>query len=154
MEGLFDNILYIVITIAVIAFSMMNKKKKAEEAQRRTAQKPKTVFEPFEEIFAADEEEKDEEEEILESDPHIRSIFVEPRTSNAPRNEDFNPEVKSAFAKFTEEKNAREPNPVEEQENMVDDMQYDWDSESGKGKIIDFDLRSAVIQSEILNRKY
>lgn len=157
MEGLFDNILYIVITIVVLAFSMMNKKKKAEEAQRKTTQRPSTVFDPFEEIFSQREtevDEMDEEEEIIQTAPEIRSILRDPVQSNEPRNEAFNPEVISAFSKAEKKPAVKVKEEKTIEDDMIIDMKYDWDNDEEKHPEIDFDLRTAVIQSEVLNRKY
>lgn len=158
MEGLFDNILYIVITIVVLAFSMMNKKKKAEEAQRKTTQRPSTVFDPFEEVFSQSEteveDEMDEEEEIIQTAPEIRSILRDPVQSNEPRNEAFNPEVISAFSKAEKKPAVKVKEEKTIEDDMIIDMKYDWDNDEEKHPEIDFDLRTAVIQSEVLNRKY
>ncbi len=158
MEGLFDNILYIVIMIVVLALSLLNKKKKTGEAQRKTTQRPSTVFDPFEEIFTQREtdveEEPDEEEEIIRTTPEIRSILREPVQSNEPRHEAFNPEVVSAFAQAEKMQSAKVKAEKTIEDNMIIDMKYDWDSEEEQRTEIEFDLRSAVIQSEILNRKY
>jgi hypothetical protein len=158
MEGLFDNLLYIVITIVVLAFSMMNKKKKTEQAQRQTSQKPKTIFDPFEEIFAEKEtvfeEEYDEEEEILQSDPEFRSILNDPKTTSESGNLAFKPEAKSDFQKIAEEVSAKKTPIQIEEDNMILDMNYDWDKEEVMPEISEFDLKKAVIYSEILNKKY
>jgi hypothetical protein len=158
MEGLFDNLLYIVITIVVLAFSMMNKKKKTEQAQRQPSQKPKSIFDPFEEIFAEREnvieDEYDEEEENRQYEPEIRSILNDPKSSYEPTNEAFNPDVKSAFQKSAEEVPVKKTANQIEEESMILDMKYDWDSEEIMPEIAEFDLRKAVIYSEILNKKY
>jgi hypothetical protein len=157
MEGFFDNFLYIIITIAVLAFSMLNKKKKTEEARRETSKKPGSIFDTFEEIFSevpGEEAYIDEEEEILETATPAGSVFDKPRLSNKPTNEEFNPEVVSVFSKLAEKKAPPKTKSQIEEEGMIIDMKYDWDSDEEKSAEIDFDLRSAVIQSEILNRKY
>jgi hypothetical protein len=157
MEGFFDNFLYIIITIAVLAFSMLNKKKKTEEARRETNKKPGSIFDTFEEIFSEVPQEEayiDEEEEILETATPAGSVFDKPRLSNKPTNEEFNPEVVSVFSKLAEKKAPPKTKSQIEEEGMIIDMKYDWDSDEEKHTEIDFDLRSAVIQSEILNRKY
>ena len=156
MEGFFDNFLYIIITIAVLAFSMLNKKKKTEQARRETTRKPESIFDTFEEIFSEvtqgeTEEEAyiDEEEEILETATPAGSVFDKPRLSNKPTNEEFNPEVVSVFSKLAEKKAPPRTKSQIEEEGMIIDMKYDWDSDEEKHTEIDFDLRSAVIQSEI-----
>jgi len=158
MEGLFDNIIYIAIMIVVLAFSILNKKKKTEEARRKTTRRPSTVFDPFEEIFTQREteveEEPDEEEEIIQTTPVIRSILREPVQFNKPRNEAFNPEVISAFSQAEKKQTAKVKGEKTIEDDMIIDMKYDWDTQEEQHTEIDFDLRSAVIQSEILNRKY
>jgi hypothetical protein len=157
MEDFFDNFLYIIITIAVLAFSMLNKKKKSEEAQRRTTEtageRPGSVFDPFEEILGAEEElyEDDEEQEELKPIP---SIFSNPMHSGKPSNEAFNPEVTSAFNQEAAKKPVSGDQPSGVEDGMIIDMKYDWDKEAEKPVTIDFDLRTAVIQAEILNKKY
>lgn len=157
MEGFFDNFLYIIITIAVLAFSMLNKKKKTEQARRETSKKPGSIFDTFEEIFSevpVEEAYIDEEEEILETATPAGSIFDKPRVSNKATNEEFNPEVVSVFNKPAEKKAHLKTKSQIEEEGMIIDMKYDWDSDVEQHSEIDFDLRNAVIQSEILNRKY
>lgn len=156
MEGFFDNFLYIIITIAVLAFSMLNKKKKTEQARRETSKKPGSIFDTFEEIFSEVTQEEtyiDEEEEILET-ATPGSVFDKPRVSNKATNEEFNPEVVSVFNKPAEKKAHLKTKSQIEEEGMIIDMKYDWDSDVEQHSEIDFDLRNAVIQSEILNRKY
>lgn len=157
MEEFFDNFLYIIITIAVLAFSMLSKKKKSDEAQRRASEtageRPGSAFDPFEEILGAEEELYEDDEEPEELKP-IPSIFNNPMHSGKPSNEAFNPEVRSVFKQEVEKKPAIKDHPAEVEDSMIIDMKYDWDKEVEILETIDFDLRTAVIQTEILNRKY
>lgn len=157
MEGFFDNFLYIIITIAVLAFSMLNKKKKTEEARRDTNKKPGSIFDSFEEIFSEVPEEEayiDEEEEILETITPERRAFDRPDLSKERASDRINPQVLSAFKKPAEVKSTAKSKSQIEEEGMIIDMKYDWDADEVQHTEIDFDLRNAVIQSEILNRKY
>lgn len=157
MEGFFDNFLYIIITIAVLAFSMLNKKKKTEQARRETTKKPGSIFDTFEEIFSEVTQEEayiDEEEEILETARSERRVIDRPSLSDERAGDRNNPEVLSVFNKLAEKKAPPKTKSQIEEEGMIIDMKYDWDSDEEKHTEIDFDLQSAVIQSEILNRKY
>ena len=157
MEGFFDNFLYIIITIAVLAFSMLNKKKKTEQARQETNKKPGSIFDTFEEIFSevpVEEAYIDEEEEILETATPERRIVDRPRLSDERASDRINPEVLSAFKTSAEAKSPAKTKSQIEEEGMIIDMKYDWDSDVEQHTDIDFDLRNAVIQSEVLNRKY
>lgn len=153
MEGLTDTILYIIITIALIAFSFLGKKKKPAEVQRRPYQRPQPEFDPFGEIFGSQETLKDEEDEFVDNAPPERTTVGGPRRSYKPSVVP-SPSLKTKLEQTADLIASKQSQTPIEKDTMSIDMKYDWDSEKEKTVEIDFDLKSAIIYSEIITRKY
>ncbi|WP_462318966.1 hypothetical protein [Marinilabilia sp.] len=150
MDDIFGEIIYIIIMLAIFIFSALKKKKGREgesaEPEREVENPMDEVFSPFKEIFGDDDEEEykpqpapvknEREGKNLKDAPFVKEDYV--FTSNtAPGDARRQRKNKTPGRQTILKSEESLPNEYEE----TDAGLHDW-----------FDLRKAVIYSEVLKR--
>lgn len=152
MDDIFDNLIYIVIAIVAFAISALGKKKKRDESripllsdENQEQEKAKPFFANFEQLL---------NEEIGFPNPNIQNQYIPEPTV------DEQPEAKEVLDSVP-------PDMLDDKEGVPYSIEYDDTSEiflnaikdaeitdvEEEPIIEDFNIRDAVIYSEILNKK-
>jgi hypothetical protein len=142
MEGFLESFLYLLITIIILVLSMRKKKSVQQEHEEHPHQ-----GDPFDGLFG-DEEHEDNDIGAEPAKPYKEKVFSHepssPWISEADR-------VRSHLDADQVMREAAENNPIAMQENEVQKDHYDLDYSDNDG--ISFDLRKAVIYSEIIEKR-
>ena len=145
-KGSFEDFIYILIGIIWIAFSIYQGKKKRQKSTQPTSEKKKSFFDTLLEEVAKENQQAEQTLDIqLESDP-------EPPKPVVNTIDDY----KFSYDDYYEESNYEEADEVNMHEGPLDKspITQKLTSFSGKKRKIRFDLRKAVIYSEILKPRY
>lgn len=139
MEGFMESFIYLLITVVILVLSMRKKKQVKPLSDEETQQDH-----PFSELF------KDEEDKEYDNMPQPAAVSVETRTGSIPwvSESEAKKMVMDADAVIRE---AAENNPIAQLEGQLGEDAYDLTRSVESG--IDFDLKKAVIYSEIIERK-
>ncbi len=139
MEGFMESFIYLLITVVILVLSMRKKKQVKPLSDEETQQDH-----PFSELF------KDEEDKEYDNMPQPAAVSVETRTGSIPwvSESEAKKMVMDADAVIRE---AAENNPIAQLEGQLGEDAYDLTRSVDSG--IDFDLKKAVIYSEIIERK-
>jgi len=158
MDDFFDSLIYIIITLAAFAISLLGKKKKpakrspAEVTGEEHPKREQTSFlSDFERFFDDQHEESDDNEQVEPSfvgdnDPQNRANDNQIRQEildDVPEQPNNNKE-KMPYSIEYDETGGDYSEPIKKEELTIEE-------EEERGA--DFDLEKAVIYSEILNRK-
>ena len=164
MDNSFEAIIYIIATILVIVMSVVRAQNKKKAAENKP-EPPRNIFfpdmemEPPAEVFREDEE--DEEEVTLENEPVLKTVTVteEPLEKESISTEElekkqFENEGISVFQ--MEEKNGdifseEIKDDINLSASFFSEDKTKAEQKNAVGK--EFDLKQAVIYSEILKRK-
>ena len=142
MEGFMESFIYLLITIVILVLSMRKRKPAQPVSEEETRS-----GDPFTELF------RDEEDE--DYDPEIRPATVSgQQPDESDRSNPWMTETEAQDMLMDADaviKEAAENNPIAELEGKVEDDAYSIDVAKDKG--IPFDLRKAVIYSEILEKR-
>lgn len=134
-----ESFIYLLITVVILVLSMRKKKQVKPLSDEETQQDH-----PFSELF------KDEEDKEYDNMPQPAAVSVETRTGSIPwvSESEAKKMVMDADAVIRE---AAENNPIAQLEGQLGEDAYDLTRSVDSG--IDFDLKKAVIYSEIIERK-
>ncbi|MDK2979259.1 MAG: hypothetical protein PWP52_1973 [Bacteroidales bacterium] len=162
MDDIFDSLIYILITLAAFAISLMGKKKKP--AQRRPdfseqghSKSESTSFvSDFDRLF-------EDHDEPLGSERVEPSFFGEKKppqdgSDNQENKNQFNNEILDSVPEESLDKKEKMPYSIDYDDNheMSSNKPLeveDLTENEGESVLDDFDLEKAVIYSEILHRK-
>ncbi|MDY6799750.1 MAG: hypothetical protein SVU94_00840 [Bacteroidota bacterium] len=161
MDDIFDSLIYILITLAAFAISLMGKKKKP--AQRRpdfseqghSKSESTSFISDFDRLF-------EDDDEPLGSENVEPSFFGEKKlaqdgSENQENNNQFNNEILDSITEESLDKKEKMPYSIEYAETSdifskpIEDEDLTTDEEDSV--MDDFDLEKAIIYSEILHRK-
>jgi hypothetical protein len=173
-----EDFVYIILVIAWLVISLMKRKPKNEApAKPRPASRPETASEPkpvnieemFQEFFGG-KTEKQPEPELVRDQTAIERSYEQQEQKYSSFDDDYLEMPEPVFEEFTgEEAVAEEYKFVTEiREQTIDDLIRANAAEEARMRaagelaeenaerhdLPEFDIRSAVIFSEILNRKY
>ena len=143
MEGFTESFIYLLITIVILVLSM----RKRKPAQPVSEEEKSPPGDPFSELFK-DEDDEDYEPEIQPSTISGKQAGGSGQSNPWMTETEAQDMLMDADAIIKE---AAENNPIAELEGKVEEDAYSIDIEESKG--ISFDLRKAVIYSEILGRR-
>jgi hypothetical protein len=146
MEDGVSSILYIIITAIIILVGVLGKKKKPQQIPGGSGN-GKTGGIDFFEKFGLREQEEQEGFIDVEEDEEITEIPVEKETHRVS--------VTSAFNDQSDKKAEVTEKVFEEETEEVDAYEISDEIDNELNEIKDeFDLKKAIIYSEIINRKY
>ena len=138
-----ESFIYLLITIVILVLSM-RKRKPAKPVSEEEETRP---GDPFSELFK-DEDDEDYEPEIQSSTVSGQQAVESGQPNPWMTDTEAQDMLMDADAVMKE---AAENNPIAELEGKVEDDAYSIDIDESKG--IPFDLRKAVIYSEILGKR-
>jgi hypothetical protein len=162
MDDIFDSLIYILITLAAFAISLIGKKKKP--AQRRpdfteqgySKSESTSFISDFDRLF-------EDDDEPLGSERVEPSFFGEKKpphdgSENQGNNHQFNNEILDSVPEESLDKKEKMPYSIEYDDNheMFSDNPIeveDLTKSEDESVLDDFDLEKAVIYAEILHRK-
>ena len=148
MEGFFETFVYLLITIVILVLSLRKKKQQSPAPAEEEKQES-----PFKDLFA-DEEEPDEDYEPVPQ-PASATSGAEAKQEERPVQWMSDDEAKALVMDADAVmKEAAENNPIADYEGEPEHVQDDAYSVGDRRREgIAFDLRKAVIYSEILGRR-
>ncbi len=148
MEGFFETFIYLIITIVILVLSLRKKKKPVQESVDE--ERP---GDPLSDLFS----DEDEQEEEYQPAPKPATVQAEGSSASDSRPVQWisNAEAKEMLMDADEVmKEAAENNPIAEFEGEVESVQDDaYNADKDEKEGIAFDLKKAVIYSEILSRR-
>ena len=138
MDEHLDTILYIVLTIFLLLFSIFRKKKKLSEQ----------VAGDTDELLpqSSDDYEQNNEVKDIQNLPDLDIIKQNEHKDKETNNEKYD--------LLQKEELIRKKLQSQAYETRIDDSKQKEDAEVSCEEIENFDLKTAIIYSEILNRKY
>ncbi len=142
MEGFLESFIYLLITIVILVLSMRNKKKVEPEGEESSAPEH-----PFSDLFG---DEGEEDDNVTLQPETLQEEHVDQLEKPSPwmSETDARSMVMDADQIIKE---AAENNPIARLEGEVEDDVYGIGHSDDGG--ISFDLKKAVIYSEIIQRK-
>ncbi|MEE4196607.1 MAG: hypothetical protein V2I54_03095 [Bacteroidales bacterium] len=162
MDDIFDSLIYILITLAAFAISLLGKKKKQAPrapvnfSEEESPEKENPSFlSDFERFF-------EEEDKPVESEGTEPSFVGENRSSalrseSRPGENQINQEILDTVPEELQDEKEKMPYSIEHEDTSeifsrtIEDQDITLEEEEGSP--IDFDLEKAIIYSEILNQK-
>ena len=148
MEDGVSAILYIIISAIIILIGVLGKKKKPQQIPGGSGNSESEGMDFFEKLGLKDIDEGKEEYIDVEEDEEITEIPVEKETHRVSVTSAFN-DQSDKKAEVTEKVFEEETEKVDAYSEISDE--YDNDINEIKDE---FDLKKAIIYSEIINRKY
>ena len=147
MEDGVSSILYIIITAIIILVGVLGKKKKPQKIPGGSGDGETGGMDFFEKLGLREQGEEQEGFIDVEEDEEITEIPVEKETHRVS--------VTSAFNNQSDKKAEVTEKVFEEETEEVDAYEISDEIDNELNEIKDaFDLKKAIIYSEIINRKY
>ncbi|HSH52344.1 MAG TPA: hypothetical protein VK982_11535 [Bacteroidales bacterium] len=163
MDDIFDSLIYILITLAAFAISLMGKKKKKIQRppadfsnQKHAENEPTSFMSDLDRLFEDDDEPMGSEK-VEPSFVGEKKADTEVFRNQSDRNQ-INNEILDTVPNESMDKKEKMPYSIEYDDNheMFSNNpieEEDITKRENKSVLDDFDLEKAVIYSEILNRK-
>ena len=147
MEDGASSILYIIISVIIILVGILGKKKKPQQTPGGSGNSETGGMDFFKKFGLREQGEEQDEFIDVEEDEEIAEIPVDKKTHGFPVTPTFSDQSEKPAE--TKEKVFEE----ESEENNTYEIsdEYDYDINEIKDE---FDLKKAIIYSEIINRKY
>ncbi len=143
MDEHLDTILYIVLTIFLLLFSIFRKKKKLSEQVAGDTDELLTQSQSSDDWESSDDY---DEMKDIQNLPDLNIIKPNEHKDKETNNEKYAPPQKEELI--------RKKLQSQVYETRIDDNKQKEDAEASYEEIENFDLKTAIIYSEILNRKY
>ena len=143
MDEHLDTILYIVLTIFLLLFSIFRKKKKLSEQVAGDTDELLTQSQSSDDWESSDDY---DEMKDIQNLPDLNIIKPNEHKDKETNNEKYAPPQKEELI--------RKKLQSQVYETRIDDNKHKEDAEASYEEIENFDLKTAIIYSEILNRKY
>lgn len=144
MDEYLDTILYIVLTIFLLLFSIFRKKKKLSE--QVAGDTDELLPQSSDDWESSGEYEQNNEVKNIQNLPDLDIIKQKEHKDKETNNEKYDP--------LQKEELIRKKLQSQAYETRIDDNKQKEDAEASCEEIENFDLKTAIIYSEILNRKY